>query len=210
MAQNIRNIEQLNVQLTEKDRVKLDRQIRLLRAEIDRELAEYQTLRDRAMASSLDETTNTNDDVAVDENSNELRQRHATTANRLNDSYDLLEHDLILLRETIGEVAQLVAQQKEKISHTEQLLHMAHDQIRHASTFLQRAAQNKYLTLASGAILGASLGGPIGCVMGLKIGAIAALSGSAVGALSANMMNQRMTHNAECEENHDSYNQAML
>ncbi len=218
LVQNIRNIEQLNSQLNEKDRLKVDRQICLLRTESDREMSEFHTLRDQAMASSIDENlssiddtiNNNNNNTEQDVTSNELRQRHAIATNRLNDSYDLLEQDLIVLRETIGEVAQLVAHQREKVSNTEHLIHMAHDRIRDASTLLQRAVQNKYITLASGALLGASLGGPVGFVMGLKIGALAALSGSAVGALSVNIMQQRIRRNDESKDNNDSYNQAML
>ncbi len=208
--QNIRTIEQLHSQLNEKDRLKLDRQIRLLRTEIDHEMSEFHILRNQAMASSVDDNINNNNNsVEQDTTSNELRQRQITT-NRLNDSYDLLEQDLILLRETIGEVAQLVAQQQEKISRTERLTLMAHDQIRSASSLLHKAVHNKYITLASGALLGASLGGPVGCFMGLKIGALVALSGSAVGALSANIMQQRIIRNDELENRKDSYNQAML
>jgi len=209
-VQNIRTIEQLHSQLNEKDRLKLDRQIRLLRSEIDHEMSEFHILRNQAMASSVDDNINNNNNsVEQDTTSNELRQRQITT-NRLNDSYDLLEQDLILLRETIGEVAQLVAQQQEKISRTERLTLMAHDQIRSASSLLHKAVHNKYITLASGALLGASLGGPVGCFMGLKIGALVALSGSAVGALSANIMQQRIIRNDELENRKDSYNQAML
>jgi syntaxin 17 len=217
LVQNIRNIEQLYSQMNEKDRIKLDRQIRLLRTESDREMSEFHMLRDRAMAISIDENfsssndnINTNESPEDDTASNELRQRHLTTSNRLNDSYDLLEQDLILLRDTITEVAQLVKQQEEKISRTEQLTHMAYDRIRDASSLLQRAVHNKYISVASGALLGASLGGPIGCIMGLKIGALVALSGSAVGALSANIMQQRVTRNEDFQNRRDSYNQAML
>lgn len=214
--QNIRNFEQLHLQLNEKDRVKLGRQICLLRTEVDREMSEYHTLRDQAMNCSMDENTSTLDDNNNNNNnaeqniaSNELRQRHVTTTS-LNNSYDELEQNLILLHETINQVAQLVAQQKEKISRTERLTSMAHDHIRSATSILQRVAHNKYITLASGALLGASLGGPVGCIMGLKTGAFVALSGSAVGALSANLMQQRITRNDECKDNKDSYNQAML
>lgn len=216
--QNIRNIEQLHSQLSDKDRLKLDRQIRLLRTEIDREMSEFHILREQAMNCSLDENISTSDDNINNNNStnpeadlisNQLRQRHVTTTH-LNDSYDLLEHDLILLRETINEVAQLVAQQKEKISRTERLTLMAHDQIRSATSILQKAVHNKYITLASGALLGASLGGPVGCIMGLKMGAFVALSGSAVGALSANLVQQRITRNDEIKDMNESYSQAML
>ncbi len=216
LVQNIRNIEQLLSQLDEKDRIKLDRQIRLLRTETDREMSEFHVLRDQAMTFSLDENSSTPDDNTNNNNSveqetasNELRQRHMTTT-RLNDSYDLLEQDLILLRETIGEVAELVKQQQEKIARTDNLTHMAYDRIRDASSLLQRAVHSKYITLASGALLGATLGGPVGCFMGLKIGALVALSGSAVGALSANIMQQRIKRNEDSKDNKDSYNQAML
>jgi len=217
LVQNIRNIEQLHLQLNEKDRTKLERQIRLLRTEIDREMSEFHILRDQAMASSIDENLSLSDDNINNNNSseqdiasNELRQRHLTTTNRLNESHDSLEQDLILLRETIGEVAQLVKQQQEKISNTEHLINLAHDRIRDASSLLQRAVHNKYITLASGALIGASLGGPVGCFMGLKVGALVALSGSAVGALSANLMQQRLMRNDGSNDNNDSYNQAML
>ncbi|CAF1155465.1 unnamed protein product [Rotaria sordida] len=219
LLQNIRSIEQLHLQLNDKDRLKLDRQIRLLRTEIDREMSEFHILREQAMTSTMNENlssiddTNNNDNIQQDIISNELRQRHVTTTtttNNLNDSYDLLEQDLILLHETMGEVAQLVAQQKEKISNTEHLMNLAHNRIHEASTLLQRAIHNKYVTLASGALLGAALGGPVGCFMGLKMGALVALSGSAVGALSANFMQQRMTRNDEPQSNDISYHQAML
>lgn len=181
-------------------------------------MSEFHILREQAMNCSLDENISTSDDNINNNNStnpeedlisNQLRQRHVTTTH-LNDSYDLLEHDLILLRETINEVAQLVAQQKEKISRTERLTLMAHDQIRSATSILQKAVQNKYITLASGALLGASLGGPVGCIMGLKMGAFVALSGSAVGALSANLVQQRITRNDEIKDMNESYSQAML
>jgi hypothetical protein len=219
LVQNIRTIEQLHLQLNDKDRIKLNRQIGLLRTEIDREMSEFHTLREQAMTSTINEnllstddtikTDNDNNDTEQDTASNELRQRHVT-ANRLNDSYDLLEQDLIVLRETIGEVAQLVAQHREKLTHTENLIHIAHDRIRDASSLLQRAVHNKYITIASGALLGASLGGPFGFVMGIKMGALVALSGSAVGAISANIMQQRITRNDEHKESDSAYNQAML
>lgn len=217
LVQNIRNIEQLHSRMNEKDRTKLDHQIRLLRTEIDREMSEFHTLRDQAKTTSINENSsssndnvNTNESVEDDATSNELRQRHVTKTNRLNDSYDLLEQDLILLRDTISEVAQLVKQQEEKLSRTEQLTNMAYDRIRDASSLLQKAVHNKYISVASGALLGASLGGPVGCIMGLKIGALVALSGSAVGALSANIMQQRAIRNDESQNRRDSYNQAML
>lgn len=217
--QNIRAIEQLHSQLNEKERVKLERQIRHLRTEIDREMSEFHTLRDQAMATSMNESTSLstdpidhNDHPEHDTSSNELRQRHVAkaTTNSLNNSYDLLEQDLILLRDAINEVAQLVKQQQETISRTEQFTNMAHDRIRDATSILQRAVQSRYVSLASGALLGASLGGPVGCFMGLKIGALVALSGSAVGALSANIMQQRISRNDASQERRDSYNQAML
>ncbi|CAF3297503.1 unnamed protein product [Rotaria socialis] len=225
LLQNILNIEQLHQQLNDKDRVKLDRQIRLLRSEIDREISEFHILREQAMASSMndnltlaDDTTpvtvtdndNNNDNIREEIVSNQLRQRHVTGADSLNDSYNALEQDLILLHETIEEVAQLVAQQKEKLSHTEQLIHMAHDRIQDASTLIQRAVHSKYVTVASGALLGASLGGPVGFMMGLKMGTLVALSGSAVGALSANFLQRRIMRNDESADTTTSYNQAML
>ncbi|CAF0730553.1 unnamed protein product [Rotaria sp. Silwood1] len=197
LIQNIRNIEQLHLKLNDKDRLKLDRQIILLRTEIDREMSEFHILREQAKVASMNENlpsvddTNNHDNIQQDEISNELRQRHVTTTtDRLSDSYNLLEQDLILLRETIGEVAQLVEQQKEKLSNTERLINTAHDQIHEASTLLQRAVHNKYVTILSGALLGATLGGPVGCFVGLKMGALVALSGSAVGALSKNKMRE--------------------
>jgi hypothetical protein len=203
--------------MNEKDRIKFDRQIRLLRTEIDREMSEFHTLRDRAMATSIDDNfSSSNDNVNTSESpedsaaSNELRQRHVTTNNRLNDSYDLLEQDLIHLRDTINEVAELVKQHEEKLSRTDRITNNVYDQIRNASSLLHRAVHNKYISVASGALLGASLGGPVGCIMGLKIGALVALSGSAVGALSANIMQQRVIRDDESQNRRDSYNQAML
>ena len=217
--QDIRTIDKLHYQLNEKERLKLERQIRHLRTEIDREMSEFHTLRDQAMSASMNETASlstdpieNNEHQEADTSSNELRQRHVTksTTNSLNDSYDLLEQDLILLRDTINEVAQLVRQHQETISRTEQLTNMAHDRIRDASSILQKAVHSKYISVASGALLGATLGGPVGCFMGLKIGALVALSGSAFGAFSANLMQQRITRNDESRERRDSYNQAML
>ena len=216
LSQNVRNLEQLHLKLSEKDRVKLDEQIRSLRADVDHEVSEFQLLRERAMASSLDqhailpdEASTSNATAERDTAENELRQRQVTT-NRLNDSYDLLEQDLIMLRETIGEVAQLVAQQNQRISHTDHLIHSAQDRIRNASSLLQKAVHHRYRTLASGALLGATLGGPIGCIMGMKIGALVALSGSAVGALSANLWQSRAARTGETHAEPSAYHQAML
>ena len=216
LSQNVRNLEQLHLRLSEKDRVKLEDQIRSLRTDVDREASEFQLLRERAMVSSFDQHTTLPDDASasnptaeLDTGESELRQRQVATS-RLNDSYDLLEQDLIMLRETIGEVAQLVAQQNQQISHTDHLIHTAQDRIRNASTLLQKAVHSRYLTLASGALLGATLGGPIGCVMGMKIGALVALSGSAVGALSANLWQNRAARTDQSHDESSAYNQAML
>ena len=209
LEQNIRSLEQLHLQLNEKDRRKLDEQIRLLRADIDRELTEFHELRQQAMITSIDDETRLSTDIEPE--TNQLRQRKIANDNaRLNESYDLLEQDLILLRDTMNEVAVLVAQQRQTITHTDYLIHSAHDQLRHASSLLQKAVHNKYITLASGALIGASLGGPVGFLMGIKIGALAALSGSAVGALSANIMQQRVLREDEEKKHANAYNQAML
>lgn len=220
---NISTIEQLSEQLNEKDRTKLDREIRLLRAEIDRETTEFQTLRQQAVASTMDTTpTPTNETTPIIDNdtdhtdqetaSNELRQRHVTTTTTesFDDSYKKLIEEIQVLNEIVGEVAQLTAQQREKISHTERLIDMAHDRIHDASTLLQKAVHSKYATTVSGALLGASLGGPVGFVLGLKMGTIAALGGSAFGALSANLLQRGITRHDQANDNNSSYNQAML
>ncbi|CAF2583918.1 unnamed protein product [Rotaria sp. Silwood2] len=215
LAENTLNIEQLTSQLNENERSKLDDQIHLLRNEIDREIGEFHRLRQEVTVSSREENNSSidetdNNDFENNLTTNELRQRHITTS-RLNDSYDLLEQDLAYLREAIDEVARMVKQQKQKLSTTEHLKNIAQYRIRNASSFLHKAIQNRYVTLASGALLGASIGGPVGFVMGTKVGALVALSGSAVGALSMNIMRQRVEENDESQNNNTTaYNQAML
>lgn len=211
LVQNIRSLEQLHLQLNDKDRQKLDQQIRLLRADSDREMSAFQELRQQAMATSIDDETRLNNEENGQEQTNELRQRSvAKSNNRLNDSYDLLEQDLLLLRDTMNEVAELVARHRQPIGHTDYMIHSAQDHIRQASSLLQKAVHNKYVTIASGALIGASLGGPVGFAMGMKIGALAALSGSAVGALSANIMQQRALREVEAKKDDRAYPQAML
>ncbi|CAF1039640.1 unnamed protein product [Rotaria sp. Silwood1] len=215
LSENILSIEQLNSQLNEDERSKLDHQIHLLRNEIDREMTEFHRLREEVIVSSPEENNLSineidKNDIKDNSTTNELRQRHITT-NRLNDSYDLLEQDLAYLREAIDEVATLVKQQQKKLSTTEHLKNMAQYRIRNASSFLQKAIHNRYVTLASGALLGGSIGGPVGFMMGTKVGALVALSGSAVGALSMNIMQQRVAENDESQTNNTiAYNQAML
>jgi syntaxin 17 len=167
---------------------------------------EFPRLREQGAAFSLQDDNN---DSEQDSTSNELRQRHTTT-NRLNDSYDFLEQDLAHLREAVDEVAALVAQQKQSLSRTEHLRNLAQYPIQNASSIFQKAIHNRYVTLASGALLGASIGGPVGFVMGVKVGALVALSGSAVGALSMNIMQQRVSEASESQDNTTSYHQAML
>jgi hypothetical protein len=201
--------------------LKLDQQIHFLRIEIDREMSEFHQLREQVANEgnmlSINEADNDNDDHDNNDNleenliPNELRQRHVTT-NRLNDSYDLLEQDLAYLREAIDEVSALVArQQQQTLSRTEHLRSIAHDRIHNASSFFQQAIHNRYVSLASGALLGASIGGPVGFVMGAKVGALVAFTGSALGALSMNIMQQRVVDTDEEENtNPAAYNQAML
>ena len=110
----------------------------------------------------------------------------------------------------MNEIGQLVAQHQEKISNTEHSIHVAHDRIHNASALLQNAVHNRYVTLASGALLGASLGGPVGLMLGLKTGALAALSGSAVGLLSVNFLQRRKTQHDESKTNNVAYDRAML
>jgi hypothetical protein len=211
LVENLRNIEQLYPQLNENQRVKLDHQVHLLRTEIDREMNEFHRLREHSAAFPLQENNALQDDTTNDDfEHNELRQRHITT-NRLNDSYDMLEQDLAYLREKIDEVATLVAQQQPALSRAEHMRNLAQYPIQNASSFFQNAIQNRYVTLASGAALGASIGGPVGFIMGTKIGALVAFTGSAVGALSMNIMRQRVSEaNESQDDNTTSYNQAML
>lgn len=212
MTENVVNIEQLHTKLNEAHRSKFDHRIHFLHAEIYREMNEFQTLRETLMISSF-----TENNVSNDENnqnnliSNELSQQQITK-NHLNDSYDLLEQDLAYLRSAFDEVAAIIKRQDElTLSKTEHLKHIVHYPIRNASSFFQKALQNRYLILASGAVLGASIGGPVGFIMGAKVGALVTLSGSAVGALSMNIMRQRAIENNE-SENHEAaaYSQAML
>lgn len=211
LSQNIRNIEQLHSQLNEKDRAKIEQQINQLRSEVDQEMVEFHQLREQTMASTMnDDTPDTNleQEPSIE---NELRQRHATTTtDRLNDSFEALEQDVRLLHELTVEVAQLMRQQKEKIALIEKVTNMAHDRIHEATSILDKAVHNKYVTIASGAILGATLGGPVGFFMGVKVGALAALSGSAVAALSVNLIQQRGLKQDESKAMTSSYNQAML
>ncbi|CAF0885204.1 unnamed protein product [Rotaria sordida] len=216
LAENILNIEQLNSQLNKNECSKLDHQIHLLRNEIDREMNEFHRLRQQFIVSSSEENNSPINEIDKNDfednlTTNKLRQRHITT-NRLNDSYDLLEQDLAHLREAVDEVATLVKQQQQQtLSTTEHLKNIAQYRIRNVSSFFQKTIQNRYVTLASGALLGASIGGPVGFMMGTKVGALVALSGSAVGALSMNIMRQRVTENDESQnENTTAYNQAML
>jgi hypothetical protein len=163
--------------------------------------------------SPIDEVHN-EENFELNPISNELRQRHVTT-NSLNDSYDSLEQDLVYLREKIDEVQALVARQQQQqeqiLSRTEYLKTIAQDRIYNASSFFQKAIYNRYVTVASGALIGASICGPVGFTMGTKIGALVTLSGSALGALSMNIMRQKVTETDETENNNAiAYNQAML
>lgn len=203
--------------MSNKARLKLDRQIQLVRKDIDHERLEFHRLREQAMTtsmnenpSSMDDNNHNNNNAEEDSESNQLRQRHLTETNNLAETCDSLQQDVVNLHQTIQEVALLVAQHKEKLTHTEQLINTAHDRIQNASTLLQKAVHNKYTSMISGALLGASLGGPVGLVMGLKIGAVVALSGSAVGAVSVNLAQQRRTRSDTPTSNDTSYNQAML
>jgi len=210
LSQNIRNIEQLHSQLNEKDRAKIEQQISQLRSEVDQEMIEFHQLREQTMASTMNEDTPPDTDLEQEPPiANELRQRHVTV-DRLNDSYEALEQDLRSLHELTVQVAQLVKEQKEKIALTQKLTDMAHDRIQEATSILDRAVHNKYVTIASGAILGATLGGPVGLFMGVKVGALAALSGSAVAALSVNLIQQRSLKQEESKAMTSSYSQAML
>ncbi|UJR23595.1 hypothetical protein I4U23_026584 [Adineta vaga] len=205
LADSIRNIEELQSQLDENERLTLDHQIYRLRNETDREMNEFHRLREQFSLSSLpiDESTSSYTEE------NDLRQRH-TTINRVNNSYDLLEQDLATLRETIDEVATLVNQQEEIITRTQQLRNIAQVRVHNVSSFFHKAIHNRYLTIASGALLGASLGGPVGFMMGVKVGSLVALTGSAVGAFSMDIMRQRIEENNKSQNTATAYNQAML
>lgn len=173
------------------------------------------TLREQITAEenllSIDETDNTDNNLEDNSLSNELRQRHVST-NNLNSSYDLLGEDLAYLREAIDEVATLVAKQQQQISRLEQLRNNQHQSRFHnISSFFQKVIHNRYVPIASGAVVGASVGGPVGFLMGTKVGALVAVSGSALGALSMNIMQQRATETDESQANDTiTYNQAML
>lgn len=190
-------------------------QVDLIREEIDREIAELRRLREEFLLEEnnlpVDESTNTNNEnVEENESSNVLRQRQVTR-NPLDASYDLLEQDLIYLRQTIDDVSKLVAEQEQKLSRIELYRTMAHNRMQRASSLVSNILHNRYTTTAAGAVVGASISGPVGFVMGTKIGALVALSGSALGALSMNIMRQRITETDESQNNDSvAYSQAML
>ena len=200
--------------MSQTDRSKIEGEIRLLRVDVDREMTEFHQLRDEAMHTSIHEEVSSTTDERLTQSpdpiENELRHRQIASADQLTESYNSLERDLILLRDTIGEVAQLVAHQRQTITEIDEHIHSAENHIKSGSGFLQKAVQHKYVSIASGALIGATLGGPVGFLMGLKIGALAALSGSAVGALSVNLMQQRKNRDDQSDPNTSAYNQAML
>lgn len=173
-------------------------------------MSELQRLREQVTMeennSSIDEPNN----VEEDDTSNGLRQRHVTT-NPLDHTYDLLERDLAFLRNRIDEVATMIAEQEQKLSRLEYYKTIAHNRLHSVSSFFHNAIRNRYVTTASGAVIGASIGGPVGFMMGTKVGSLVALSGSALGALSMNIMRQRVTETDESENNTTTaYSQAML
>lgn len=207
-------MEQAQSQLNENEHSKLDQHIQLLRGEIDREMSEFHRLREQLTTEeNTSSSINEEEDNHVEEEetiSNVLRQRHVTT-NPLNHTYDLLERDLAFLRDKIDEVATLIADQEQKLTRLEYYKTIAHNRIHSASSFLYNAIHNRYVTTATGAVLGASIGGPVGFIMGTKVGSLVALSGSALGALSMNIMRQRVIETDESEDNNTTaYSQAML
>ena len=159
--------------------------------------------------SSINENENFDDNFTT----NELRQRHVT-ATRSNETYDLLEQDLVYLREAVDEVAVLLArqqQQYEQISRTVSLRNLTHSSLSNATSFIQNIIHNQYVTTASGAVIGAAITGPVGFIMGTKVGALVALSGSALGAFSMSIMRHKETEKIESEDDQSTaYNQAML
>ncbi|CAF5222724.1 unnamed protein product, partial [Rotaria magnacalcarata] len=91
------------------------------------------------------------------------------------------------------------------------LQNKAQDPSHNTSSLIQKVMRSRYFALASGALLGASLGGPVGFMVSAKVGALVTLSGSAVGALSLNIMRQKVLDNNESQNNDCvTYNQAML
>jgi hypothetical protein len=222
LVQNIRYLENLHTQLADRDRTDINNRIRLLRIGIDHEITEFHELRQQAMKTSSDENislTNNDhpsndrtDESTVTSTNDELVRSQVTTSPNflLNHSYNSLEQDLIVLQETINKVAQLVAEQKQTLSYTENLIETAHDHTRIAASLLQRTVRNKYFSLATGALIGASFGGPVGFLMGMKIGTLAALSGSAVGVLSMNRMQTKIIQHEQLIDTTMAYSQAML
>lgn len=175
-------------------------------------MLEFHRLREQLTTEeNINEPNNEEDNhVEEEEPSNVLRQRHVTT-NPLDHTYDLLERDLAYLRGAIDEVATLIAEQEQKLSRLEYYKTIAQNRLHSASSFFHNAIRNRYVTTASGAVVGASIGGPVGFMMGVKIGSLVALSGSALGALSMNIMRQRVTETDESQDNNTTaYSQAML
>ena len=213
LTEDIRDIEQSHSDLNANERSKLDQQIQLLRIDVDREISDLHYLREQVTTEeNIPSTDDQNENVKEEEEEtpNVLRQRRVTI-NPLDNSYDLLERDLTYLRDRLDEVASLIAEQEQKLSRLEYYKTIAQYRMHNASSFVHGLVQNRYVTTASGALLGAGIGGPVGFVMGTKIGAFVALSGSALGALSLNVMRQRVIETDESEANTPTaYSQAML
>ncbi|CAF1656341.1 unnamed protein product, partial [Adineta ricciae] len=158
LSHSIRHTQQLHSQLDENEYLTLDYQIHRLLKETEREMSEFHRLREQFNLSMNETTPNLTDET---DQSNELQQQQVTVT-RVNDSYDLLERDLATLRETIDEIATLLARQEQMITRMQQLRDIAQVRVHNASLFFHNIIHNRYMTITSGALIGATLGGPVG------------------------------------------------
>lgn len=192
----------------------MELQVQSLRDQIDHQISELHRLREETAddEDNLPIDPPTTDPNSIEENNspNVLRQRHVTR-NPLDATYDMLERDLIYLRQTVDDIDKLVTEQGEKLSRIELYRTIVHNRLHSASSLLSNVFHNRFVTTTAGAIVGAGIGGPVGLTMGAKIGALVAVSGSALGALSMNIMRQRVAETDQIENNDVTpYNQAML
>ena len=212
--QDRQHIEQLGLQLNENERLTMESQVQSLRDQIDHQISELHRLREETVddENNLPIDPSTTDPNNIEENTspNVLRQRHASR-NPLDATYDMLERDLIYLRQTVDDIDKLVTEQGQKLSRIELYRTIVHNRLNSASSLLSNIFHNRFVTTAAGAAVGAGIGGPVGLTMGAKIGALVALSGSALGALSMNIMRQRVAETDQVENNDVTpYSQAML
>lgn len=205
-------IEKFDLPFDENERSKMRSQVQAIREQIDHELTELHRLREQPVDDQTDLPIDqpTTDPDHIEDNHSILRQRHVSR-NPLDASYDMLERDLIYLRQTVDDIDKLVAEQEQKLSRIELYRTIVHNRLHSASSLLSNVFYNRFTTTATGAVVGAGIAGPVGFTMGAKIGALLAFSGSAVGALSMNVMRQRVTEPDQVQTNDViAYDRAML